>query len=147
MKICAACSQELPKDNFSNKQWQAKQQRRRCKECIAENREVATSTTAAETSPSGVGSAAVCGGGTIPGGVNVKTAFVLPNSGTTTAASGMNTPSRNPSRDATIHSATGVDEALTSPDQSPGDPTTDEIQALFDSIMNASPPRKDSKWI
>jgi hypothetical protein len=39
MKICAACSQELPKEKFSKKQWQAKQQRR-CKECIADNREV-----------------------------------------------------------------------------------------------------------
>ena len=37
MKICAACSQELPKEKFSKKQWQLKQ-RRRCKECIAENR-------------------------------------------------------------------------------------------------------------
>ena len=41
MKICAACSQELPKDSFSKKQWQLKQQRR-CKECIAANREVAS---------------------------------------------------------------------------------------------------------
>ena len=38
MKICAACSQELPKDKFSKKQWQLKQCRR-CKECIAVNRE------------------------------------------------------------------------------------------------------------
>ena len=38
MKICAACSQTLPKEKFSKKQWQAKQHRR-CKECIAENRE------------------------------------------------------------------------------------------------------------
>ena len=37
MKICAACSQELPKERFSKKQWQLKSQRR-CKECIAENR-------------------------------------------------------------------------------------------------------------
>jgi TPR repeat protein len=37
MKLCAACSQELPRDNFSKKQWQLKQQRR-CKECIAVNR-------------------------------------------------------------------------------------------------------------
>ena len=41
MKICAACSQELPRENFSKKQWQAKQ-RRRCKDCIAVNREVAS---------------------------------------------------------------------------------------------------------
>ena len=39
MKICAACSRELPKEKFSKKQWQAKQQRR-CKDCIADNREV-----------------------------------------------------------------------------------------------------------
>jgi len=39
MKLCAACSQELPKNEFSKKQWQLKQQRR-CKECIADNREV-----------------------------------------------------------------------------------------------------------
>ena len=39
MKICAACNQELPKESFSKKQWQLKQ-RRRCKECIADNREV-----------------------------------------------------------------------------------------------------------
>jgi hypothetical protein len=38
MKICFACSQTLPKDKFSKKQWQAKQQRR-CKECIVDNRE------------------------------------------------------------------------------------------------------------
>ena len=42
MKTCAACSQELPKDKFSKKQWQSKQ-RRRCKDCIAENREVEAS--------------------------------------------------------------------------------------------------------
>ena len=39
MKICAACSQELPKEKISKKQWQLKSQRR-CKECIAENRDV-----------------------------------------------------------------------------------------------------------
>ena len=39
MKICAACSQTLPKVKFSKKQWQLKKCRR-CKECIAENREV-----------------------------------------------------------------------------------------------------------
>ena len=39
MKLCAACSQELQKEKFSKKQWQAKQQRR-CKNCIADNREV-----------------------------------------------------------------------------------------------------------
>ena len=40
MKICAACSQTLSKEKFSKNQWQAKQNRR-CKECIADNREVA----------------------------------------------------------------------------------------------------------
>jgi hypothetical protein len=39
MKLCSACSQTLPKEKFSKKQWQAKQQRR-CKECIADGREV-----------------------------------------------------------------------------------------------------------
>ena len=42
MKICAACSRELPRERFSNKQWQLKQHQRRCKECIDENREVTT---------------------------------------------------------------------------------------------------------
>ena len=36
MKTCAACSQALPKEKFSKKQWQLKQCRR-CKECIAAN--------------------------------------------------------------------------------------------------------------
>ena len=40
MKICAACSQSLPKEKFSKKQWQLKQSQRRCKDCIADNREV-----------------------------------------------------------------------------------------------------------
>ena len=39
MKLCAACSQALPKEKFSKKQWQLKQ-RRRCKECILDNREL-----------------------------------------------------------------------------------------------------------
>ena len=39
MKICAACSKTLPKDKFSKKQWQTRQHRR-CKECIAGNRDV-----------------------------------------------------------------------------------------------------------
>ena len=39
MKICDACSQGLPQEKFSKKQWQSKQNRR-CKECITENREV-----------------------------------------------------------------------------------------------------------
>ena len=39
MKICAACHQELPLESFSKKQWQLKKYRR-CKECIAADREV-----------------------------------------------------------------------------------------------------------
>ena len=39
MKICAACNQALSNDKFSKKQWQLKQ-RRRCKKCIADKREV-----------------------------------------------------------------------------------------------------------
>ena len=39
MKLCSACLDELPKEKFSKKQWQLKQQRR-CKECIDANREV-----------------------------------------------------------------------------------------------------------
>ena len=38
MKICAACSQELSRKKFSRTQWEFKQIRR-CKECIANNRE------------------------------------------------------------------------------------------------------------
>ena len=45
MKICAACSQELPREKFSKKQWQLKKCRR-CKKCIAENREVRSEGTA-----------------------------------------------------------------------------------------------------
>lgn len=50
MKICAACSQTLPKEKFSKKQWQLKCQRR-CKECIAENREVDLGAPNDETTP------------------------------------------------------------------------------------------------
>ena len=39
MKICFACIQTLPKERFSKKQWQLKKQRR-CKDCIADKREV-----------------------------------------------------------------------------------------------------------
>ena len=39
MKISAACIQTLPKEKFSKKQWQLKLYRR-CKDCIAANREV-----------------------------------------------------------------------------------------------------------
>jgi hypothetical protein len=38
-KICRACSQNLPKEEFSKKQWQQKQQRR-CTDCIEANREI-----------------------------------------------------------------------------------------------------------
>lgn len=40
MKLCTACSRELLKDHYSKKQWQLNQRQRRCKECIAGNREV-----------------------------------------------------------------------------------------------------------
>jgi len=45
-KLCGACSNELPKDAFSKKQWQQKQQRR-CKSCVDSNRDIDTSTSAA----------------------------------------------------------------------------------------------------
>ena len=38
MKLCAACHLDLPKDKFSKKQW--KLDERRCKVCVADNREV-----------------------------------------------------------------------------------------------------------
>jgi len=38
MKLCAACHIDLPKDKFSKKQW--KLEKRRCKVCVADNREV-----------------------------------------------------------------------------------------------------------
>ena len=38
MKTCTACHEDLPKDKFSKKQWKLNQ--RRCKVCIADNREV-----------------------------------------------------------------------------------------------------------
>ena len=38
MKICASCHANLPKESFSKKQWKLDQ--RRCKVCIANNREV-----------------------------------------------------------------------------------------------------------
>ena len=34
MKVCAACCNELPREKFSNKQWNTKQYQRRCIECI-----------------------------------------------------------------------------------------------------------------
>ena len=54
MKICAACSQDLPKDKFSKKQWQLKHHRR-CKECIADNREVTVEVEASLSSADGDG--------------------------------------------------------------------------------------------
>ena len=38
MKLCAACHEDLPKDKFSKKQW--KLEKRRCKICVSDNREV-----------------------------------------------------------------------------------------------------------
>ena len=38
MKVCAACTEELPQESFSKKQWKLKQHERRCKECIAADR-------------------------------------------------------------------------------------------------------------
>ena len=52
MKLCAACNQTLPRENFSKKQWQMKQ-KRRCKECIANNRE-ANFEAADDAPPSGI---------------------------------------------------------------------------------------------
>jgi len=41
MKLCAACHQDLPKDEFSKKQWKlGAQSQRRCTSCVRENREV-----------------------------------------------------------------------------------------------------------
>jgi len=40
MKVCAACHTDLPKDNYSKKQWKLDECQRRCKVCIADNREV-----------------------------------------------------------------------------------------------------------
>jgi len=40
MKICAACHSDLPKDSFSKKQWKLDDCQRRCKVCVANNREV-----------------------------------------------------------------------------------------------------------
>jgi hypothetical protein len=45
-KLCGACSNELPKDAFSKKQWQHKQQRR-CKSCVDSNRDIDITTSAA----------------------------------------------------------------------------------------------------
>ena len=38
-KLCSACKQDLPKEGYSKKQWQLKQNQRRCKDCIADNKE------------------------------------------------------------------------------------------------------------
>ena len=51
MKICAACSRELPKAKFSKKQWQLKHCRR-CKECISDNREVTSLAVSNDAPPS-----------------------------------------------------------------------------------------------
>ena len=40
MKICAACTQELPRDKFSKRQWDAKKYQRRCKNCVDSNCEL-----------------------------------------------------------------------------------------------------------
>ena len=40
MKECAACNQELSKDNFSKKQYKLKQNERRCKDCVAANQPI-----------------------------------------------------------------------------------------------------------
>jgi hypothetical protein len=47
-KICSACAQNLPKEKFSKKQWQQKQQRR-CMDCIEANREINLMPKAAST--------------------------------------------------------------------------------------------------
>ena len=39
MKVCAACCIELPREKFSNKQWNMKQYQRRCIECIDAGRD------------------------------------------------------------------------------------------------------------
>ena len=39
MKLCSACKRDLPKESHSKKQWQSKQHQRRCKKCIADNKE------------------------------------------------------------------------------------------------------------
>ena len=40
MKLCAACHTDLPKANFSKKQWKVDDSQRRCKVCVADNREL-----------------------------------------------------------------------------------------------------------
>ena len=40
MKFCAACHTDLPKESYSKKQWKLDEYQRRCKVCIANNREV-----------------------------------------------------------------------------------------------------------
>ena len=40
MKICAACHKHLPKESYSKKQWKLDECQRRCKICIANNREI-----------------------------------------------------------------------------------------------------------
>ena len=40
MKTCAACHEDLRKDSYSKKQWKLDECQRRCKVCIANDREV-----------------------------------------------------------------------------------------------------------
>ena len=40
MKTCAACHSDLPKDSYSKKQWKLDEYQRRCKVCVADNREI-----------------------------------------------------------------------------------------------------------
>lgn len=40
MKICGACREELPREDFSKKQWQVKTYRRRCRGCVEADQEV-----------------------------------------------------------------------------------------------------------
>ena len=55
-KSCGACSNELPKDSYSKKQWQCKQ-RRRCKSCVDTNQEIDNSVAAAQSSHSSTATA------------------------------------------------------------------------------------------
>lgn len=42
MKTCGACHADLPKGAYSKKQWREKVHSRRCRDCIAANREIAS---------------------------------------------------------------------------------------------------------
>ena len=39
MKVCSACQEELPQGKFSSKQWKQKRYHRRCKDCVAANKD------------------------------------------------------------------------------------------------------------